>query len=193
MELEDPKVRRAFVKYILALQNPQRLLLREETATILVELLSRKFRQLPNGHKTLFSISVKEAADFLRVEPKEIIRIITGREGHKSRTAHEFEYGVDFVQDFQNELSNPTLAHVTKVLMNLPVSTRKKYIQHLFELHGIVANLIPLIVYFMIVVKSGSKRVGPSLETMVNSLPILIDIANEAKESSFGSCVIIHD
>ena len=105
MELEDFKVKRAFIKYILSLQNPRRLLLTEETATTLVELLTRKFRQLPNGHKTLFSISVKEAADFLKVESKEIIRVITGRKGHASKTAHEFKYGVDFVTFYQTPAS----------------------------------------------------------------------------------------
>jgi hypothetical protein len=108
MELEDPSVKRAFVKYVLSLQDPDHPLLTETMASTLVTLLTQKFRYLPGGKKTLFSVSVGEAANLLQVEPGEIVRIITGREGHSSRTAHEFKYGVDFVTNGRGNPKGPT-------------------------------------------------------------------------------------
>jgi NOL1/NOP2/fmu family ribosome biogenesis protein len=80
MELEDPKTRRTFVKYILSLQDPSAPLLKEDIATELVTLLTRKFMRLPNGQKTLFCISLDEAANCVQVKKEEFSRIITGRQ-----------------------------------------------------------------------------------------------------------------
>lgn len=95
MELEDPRVKRAFVKYVLALQEPTSKTLDETFLYKFLDLLLRKFRHFSNGEKTLFSISIKEAADLLQMQSQNFSRLIVGREDRPLPT--EFVFGRDFI------------------------------------------------------------------------------------------------
>jgi hypothetical protein len=95
MELNDPKVFRAFVNYVLSLQDPDHPVLKQGLLVRLVKVLNKNYKVLANGAITPFSISVHEAARLFEIRDSDFRRLIVGRADR--RKFNEFEFGIDYL------------------------------------------------------------------------------------------------
>ena len=95
MELHDPRVFRAFISYVLSLQDPEHPILEQNVLIALVQMLNNTYKVLPDGSITPFSISIHEAATLFGMRPHDFRRLIVGRAERKD--FKEFEFGVDFL------------------------------------------------------------------------------------------------